>query len=153
MELGSHSWIDCLTAELFPNSCFSDTVFGTFFRTAVETAVSGVRKLIRTGGVPTSLTLFFWRWLTISSVFTGGSAGTSYSWVPDPPSPSLISHTISADVQHHDYLLTYGREIQCTFQQQGSRRGTATRPTSALLQYQQKTYSFFPAKSPKGITY
>ena len=29
--------------------------------------------------VPTSLTLFFWRWLVISSVFLGRSVGTSYS--------------------------------------------------------------------------
>ena len=28
------------------------------FRTAVKTAISGVHKLFRTGGVPTSLTLF-----------------------------------------------------------------------------------------------
>ena len=41
----------CLAAELFLN-CFSDTVFVTLHRTAVETAVSGVHKLLRTGGVP-----------------------------------------------------------------------------------------------------
>ena len=29
VELGSHSWMDCLAAELFLNSCFSDTVFVT----------------------------------------------------------------------------------------------------------------------------
>ena len=27
MELGSHSWTDCLAVELFLNSRFSDTVF------------------------------------------------------------------------------------------------------------------------------
>ena len=37
MELGSHSWMDCLAAELFFNSCFSDAVLVTLFRTAVET--------------------------------------------------------------------------------------------------------------------
>ena len=56
MEPGSHRWVDCLSAELFLNSCFSDTVFVTLFCTAVETAVSEVHKLFRTGGVPTSLT-------------------------------------------------------------------------------------------------
>ena len=44
-----------------------------------------VHKWIHTGGVPTSLTLLFRRWLTISSVFTGWSIGTSYSLGPDPP--------------------------------------------------------------------
>ena len=57
VELGSHSWMDCLAAELFLNSHFSDTVFVTLLRTAAETAVSGVHKLLGTGGVPTSLTL------------------------------------------------------------------------------------------------
>ena len=37
VELGSHSWMDCLAAELFFNSCFSDAVFVTLFRTAVKT--------------------------------------------------------------------------------------------------------------------
>ena len=79
VELGSHSWVDCLAAELFLNSCFSDSVFVTSFRTAVETAISGVRKLLRTGGVLTSSAWLFWRWLTVSSVFTGRSARTNYS--------------------------------------------------------------------------
>ena len=56
MELGSHSWMGCLAAKLFIDSCFSDAVFVTLFRTAVETAISGVHKLLRIGGVPTSLT-------------------------------------------------------------------------------------------------
>ena len=30
----SHSWMDCLIAELFLNSCFSDTVFMTLLRAA-----------------------------------------------------------------------------------------------------------------------
>ena len=30
MELSFHSRMDCLAAELFLNSCFSDTVFVTF---------------------------------------------------------------------------------------------------------------------------
>ena len=60
VELGSHSWMDCLAAELFLSSGFLDIVFVTLFRTAVEAAVSGVHKLVHTGGVPTSLTLLFW---------------------------------------------------------------------------------------------
>ena len=52
MELVCHSGMDCLAAELFLNSRFSDTVFVTLFRTAVETAVSEVHKLLGTGGVP-----------------------------------------------------------------------------------------------------
>ena len=27
MEQGCHSWVDCLAAELFLDSCFSDTAF------------------------------------------------------------------------------------------------------------------------------
>ena len=76
MALGSHSWMDCLAADrvqertrggrwswaliagwtvLLP-SCsstlaFLDTVFVTLFRTAVEIAVSGVHKLLGSGGV------------------------------------------------------------------------------------------------------
>ena len=41
--------------ELPLNSCFSDTVFVTLFHTAVETAISGVQKLLHTDGVPTPL--------------------------------------------------------------------------------------------------
>ena len=74
MELDSHSWMHCLAAELFLNSCFSDTVFVTLFRTAVETAISEVNKLHRNGEVPASLTFLFWRWLTVSSIFMGLSA-------------------------------------------------------------------------------
>ena len=76
VELGFHSWMDCLAAELFLNSCLLDTVIVTLFHTAVETVVSEVDKLLGTGGVPISLTLLFWRGL---AVFTGGSAGTSCS--------------------------------------------------------------------------
>ena len=56
VELGSHSWMDCLAAELFLNSCFSDTVFVTLFCAAVETASSKVHKLLHTAGVSTPLT-------------------------------------------------------------------------------------------------
>ena len=63
----THSRMVCLAAGLFLNSCFSDTVLVTLLRTAVGIAVSEVQKLLRTGGVPSSLTLLFWRWLTVSN--------------------------------------------------------------------------------------
>ena len=52
-------------------------------------AISEVHQLLRAGGVPTSLTLLFWRWMTVSSVFAGGSARMSYSLVPSLPPPPL----------------------------------------------------------------
>ena len=65
VDLGSHSRImDCLAAELFLNSCFSDTVCVTRSLSAVERAISEVQKWLRIcggRGVPTSLTLLFWR--------------------------------------------------------------------------------------------
>ena len=39
----------CLAAEFFLNSCFSDIAFVTLFCSAVETAISGEQKLLRTG--------------------------------------------------------------------------------------------------------
>ena len=57
VELGSQSWMDCLAAELFLNGCFSDAVFVTLFRTAVETAISEVHQLLRTGGVSIFLSI------------------------------------------------------------------------------------------------
>ena len=64
VELGSPRELDNPLLQLFLNSCFSNTVLVTLFRTAVETAViSDVHKLLRTGGVPTSLTVLFWQWL------------------------------------------------------------------------------------------
>ena len=77
MELGFYSWMVCLAAKLLLHSYFSDTVFVTLLRTAAETAISEVHKLPRSGGVPTSLTLLVWRWLTVSSVFAGRSAWAS----------------------------------------------------------------------------
>ena len=81
------------------NFRFSQSLFGhclvTLLCTAVETAVSGVPKLLGTGGVPTSLTLLFWRRLVslsaAASAFTGRRAWTSYSCLhlPPPPPPSL----------------------------------------------------------------
>ena len=81
VELGSHSCMDCPAAELFLSSRFTDSGFVALLRTAVERAVSEVHKSLRNGWVPSSLTPLFWRWLTVSSVFTGSSARTSYSSV------------------------------------------------------------------------
>ena len=81
MKLDSHRELDNSLLRLFLKSCFSDTVFVTLFRTAVETALSEVHKLFCTSEIPTSLTLLFWRWLMISTVFTGRNAQTSYSLV------------------------------------------------------------------------
>ena len=62
------------------NRCsFGLCIFETRFHTAVERASCRVHKLLRTGGVPSSLTTMFWRWLTVSSVFTGRIAGAGYS--------------------------------------------------------------------------
>ena len=88
-ELVSHCVMGCLAAELSLATCFSDTVFVTLFRTAAETAISRVHKLLGTGGVPIFLTLFRW-WLMVSEVIMGHSAGMGYSYATDPPfSPSV----------------------------------------------------------------
>ena len=52
VELGSDNRMVGLAAELFLDSCFSDTVFVTLLRTAVEPAISEVHKLLGTGGGP-----------------------------------------------------------------------------------------------------
>ena len=72
---------------LFLDSCSTDIVFVTLLRTAVETAVSEAHKLLRTGGVPTSLTLVFWWWPTVSS---GRSAHGRAIHPPPPPPPTTV---------------------------------------------------------------
>ena len=52
VELGSESWT-CLLLQLFLNSCATDIVFVTLLRAALETAISGVPKLLRAGEVLT----------------------------------------------------------------------------------------------------
>ena len=109
MELGSHRELDSPLPHLFLNSCFSDGVFVTLLPTAVETSISGLHKLLGTGGVPTSLTLLFWRWLMVSQFGLSGSEHadelkhqvTSVLTPPPPPSPSLINLTVSVDVKYH----------------------------------------------------
>ena len=78
-KLGSHSRMVCLAVELFLSSCFSDTVFVTLLHTAVETAISEVHKLLRTGGVSTSLTFIVLAVADGLFRFTGQSAQMSYS--------------------------------------------------------------------------
>ena len=49
------------------------------------------------------LTLLFWQWLTVSSVFAGQSAWTSYLSLPLPPTipPSLKRLMVYADIKRH----------------------------------------------------
>ena len=70
MEQGCHSELDSFLLQV-STAGLSDSVFVTLLGTAVERASCGIHKLLRTGGVPTSLTLLFWPWLTVSSVFAG----------------------------------------------------------------------------------
>ena len=44
--------VESLLLQLFLNSCATDIVFVTLLRTAVETVISEVHKLLRTGEVP-----------------------------------------------------------------------------------------------------
>ena len=75
-------------------------------RTAVETAISEVHKLLGTGGVPTSLTLLFWRWLTVSSVFTGRRARAICLRLP--PLPLLLLDRIALRPQKRSGSLGTG---------------------------------------------
>ena len=92
---GKWSWT--LTQRwTFFNFRFSQLLFGhclwTLLRTAVETTISGVHKLLGTGGVPTSLTLLFWRRLISVSGFGlyGRSARADELFISSPaPLPSL----------------------------------------------------------------
>ena len=107
VELGCRSMVDCLTG-----SCFLDSVFVTLFHTAVETSVSRVHKLLRTGRVP-ALTLFFWQWLLVCGLY-GLCIQMSYSSLFSPPlSLPLISLTVSGDIKHHDYLLALSVSSVC----------------------------------------
>ena len=89
VELGCRNRTDCLAAELVLNSRFSDTVFVTLRRTAVETAVSEVHKLFCTDGVPTSLTSLFWRWLTgLFGLYGSEHADELFTSSPHLPPPT-----------------------------------------------------------------
>ena len=102
MELGSHSDLDYYLLQV--STVGFRTLSVTLLRTAVQSAISEEHKLLRTGGVPTSLVLLFWQWLRVSSVFTDWSTWTSCSSLPDLPpalSPFPISLVVSGDVKHH----------------------------------------------------
>ena len=107
-------WFNCLAAELFLNSCISDTVFVTLLRTALETAISEVHTLLSTGRVRLHLlNIVVLAVAEVPSVFTGRSGRRSYSplhlpplsssFPPPPPalSPSTIIGIVSVDVRHH----------------------------------------------------
>ena len=77
-----------LSQLLFINSCFWDASLWLLCAT-VETAISKVHKLLRTGGVPTSLTLLSrsgggWRSLRFLRV---GARGRAIHLCPVPPFP------------------------------------------------------------------
>ena len=55
MELGSESWTT-LCVSCSPTAGATDFVLLTLLRTAVETTINGVHKLLRTGVFPTALT-------------------------------------------------------------------------------------------------
>ena len=61
---------------------------------------SGEHKLLRAGRVPT----LFWRWLTVSSVFTGRRARTSYSYLPPTPHPVPPS-SVPSPVPNKPYVV------------------------------------------------
>ena len=79
--------LDNLLLQLFLNSSATDIVLLTLLRTAVETAISGVHKLLRNGEVPIALKqLLFRRRSTASSVFRG-SERADEPLIPAPPPP------------------------------------------------------------------
>ena len=114
MELDSHRGGQSFASGF--SGCFSDTAFVTLLRAAVGTVISEARKLLRTGRVPITLTLLFWRWPTVSSVFAGRSARKSYSSPPHPPTPDLHGPNKLygfVDVKHHVFLL-FQQRVGCT---------------------------------------
>ena len=100
-----------LDAELLLNSCFLDTVLVTLLRTAVESAISGVHKLLRIGGVPTSLinTVV----LAVADGLFGlyGSERLEELFIStrSPPSPFTVPNKPYGFCgrKHNDYLLVF----------------------------------------------
>ena len=90
MELGSHSCKDCLAAELFLSSFFSDTVFVSLLRTYVKNSSSDVHKLVASrwrAPLLLSIVVPGGGCMMVSSVFAGRTPWTSYSSLPGPPFP------------------------------------------------------------------
>ena len=74
VEVGCHSELHSLLLQI-STAGLSYSAFVALFDTDVERAISGVRKLLGTGGVPASLTTaLFWQWLMVSLVFVGQTA-------------------------------------------------------------------------------
>ena len=88
--------------DLSNNSCFSDTVFVTLFRTAVATAVSVSRahKLLRTGGGPHLLKIIV---LTVTDGLFGlyGSERVDELFISTPPTPSPFFFSVSVLLYTH----------------------------------------------------
>ena len=110
MELGCRNRMDCLAAELVLNSRFSDTVFVTLRRTAVETAVSEVHKLFCTGGVPRLLnTVVLAMADGLFGLYGSERADELFTSSPHPhphPAPFLpsqISLMFCMEIKRHDY--------------------------------------------------
>ena len=102
VELVSRSRMDCLAAELFLDSRFSDTVFVTLLHTAVETVISEMHKLLLTGKVPTSLTVLFCLAMADGLFGLYGSELWDELLISTRPLlfPSLISLMVPVDVKH-----------------------------------------------------
>ena len=88
VELGSHSWTDCLAAQLFLDSYSLDIRLCS--AQLLKQQMAEYTSCFALGGVPTSLTLLFWRWLMVCSIFTGQSTQTSHSSLPYPPPPLMV---------------------------------------------------------------
>ena len=111
--LGSYSELDCPLLQV-PIAGLSDTVFVTLFRTTVERGSCGEHKLLRTGGVSTSLTFIV---LAMADGLFGlygslrvGARGRAIHRHPSPhplppPHPFPVSKTqfvASVAVKHHN---------------------------------------------------
>ena len=111
VELGSDNRMVGLAAELFLDSCFSDTVFVTLLRTAVEPAISEVHKLLGTGGGPHLLNFVVLAVADDSLFCLYGSERADELFISSPPPPpfppSLISRMVFVDVKHPLYLLCW----------------------------------------------
>ena len=73
--MGYHSELHSLLLQI-STAGLSYSAFVALFHTAVvKRAISGVHKMLGTGGVPASLTTaLFWQWLMVSLVFVGQTA-------------------------------------------------------------------------------
>ena len=101
MELGSRRELDSPLLQLFLSSCFPDIVFEILLRTAFETAISKVPKLLRTGGGPHLFNIVI---LLVADGLFGlcetERADELFTSSPPPPPPS------PPHPQQHVYLLT-----------------------------------------------